>query len=113
MIVDKMLATAHKAMSCAFSQTIIVLTQCYCSQDKKVVMSSRRHGVVAQTIWLFDYYTGATHMSEEDTDDLIKFLKPFPDEVKGIALWLREFVWELYPEANELIYDNYNAVAFG
>ncbi len=28
-------------------------------------------------------------------------------------LWLREFVWDLYPQTNELIYDNYNAVAFG
>jgi len=26
---------------------------------------------------------------------------------------LREFVWDLYPSANELIYDNYNALAFG
>ena len=28
-------------------------------------------------------------------------------------MWLREFVWDLYPDANELIYDNYNALAFG
>ena len=28
-------------------------------------------------------------------------------------MWLREFVWDLYPKANELIYDNYNALAFG
>jgi hypothetical protein len=28
-------------------------------------------------------------------------------------MWLREFVWDLYPQTNELIYDNYNAVAFG
>lgn len=28
-------------------------------------------------------------------------------------MWLREFVWDLYPNTNELIYDNYNAVAFG
>jgi hypothetical protein len=52
-------------------------------------------------------------MSIKDTTDLLKFLKPFPDEVKDTALWLRTFVWESYPEANELIYDNYNAVAFG
>jgi hypothetical protein len=52
-------------------------------------------------------------MGKEATKDLLKFLKPFPDEVKATALWLREFVWELYPDANELIYDNYNAVAFG
>ena len=52
-------------------------------------------------------------MSKEQTKDLLKFLKPFPGEIKERALWLREFVWGLYPTANELIYDNYNAVAFG
>ena len=52
-------------------------------------------------------------MSKEHTADLLKFLKPFPEEVQQKALWLREFVWDLYPTANELIYDNYNALAFG
>jgi hypothetical protein len=52
-------------------------------------------------------------MPKEEVKDLIKFLLPYPDKVKAAALWLREFVWDLYPEANELIYDNYNAVAFG
>jgi hypothetical protein len=52
-------------------------------------------------------------MSKEETGDLQKFLKPFDDETKGLALWLRDFVWDLYPDTNELIYDNYNAVAFG
>lgn len=52
-------------------------------------------------------------MSKEQTKDLLKFLKPFPDDVKERALWLREFVWDLYPDCNELIYDNYNALAFG
>jgi len=52
-------------------------------------------------------------MSKKDTKDLLKFLKPFPEDVKNRALWLREFVWKLYPNANELIYDNYNAVAIG
>ncbi len=51
-------------------------------------------------------------MSKDQTKDLLKFLKPFPDETE-IVLWLREFVWDLYPKANELIYDNYNALAFG
>lgn len=44
---------------------------------------------------------------------LVRFLKPFPAEVVKTALALREFVWDLYPQTNELIYDNYNAVAFG
>jgi hypothetical protein len=52
-------------------------------------------------------------MSKEQTDDLIKFLKPFPADIQEIAFWLRAFIWDLYPKANELIYDNYNAVAFG
>ncbi|HLZ17705.1 MAG TPA: hypothetical protein VKQ08_11720, partial [Cyclobacteriaceae bacterium] len=37
----------------------------------------------------------------------------FPDAIRDTALWLRKFVWDLYPQANELIYDNYNALAFG
>jgi hypothetical protein len=52
-------------------------------------------------------------MSKEETKDLLKFLKPFPDNVKETALWLRKFLWDLYPDSNELIYDNYNALAVG
>lgn len=52
-------------------------------------------------------------MAKEDTKDLLKFLKPFPVEVQEIALWLRDWVWDLYPSANEIIYDNYNALAVG
>jgi hypothetical protein len=52
-------------------------------------------------------------MSKEQTKDLLKFLKPFDKEIIERVLWLREFVWDLYPKANELIYDNYNALAFG
>jgi hypothetical protein len=52
-------------------------------------------------------------MPKETVKDLKKFLKPFPKEIQERALWLREFVWDLYPGCNELIYDNYNAVAWG
>ena len=52
-------------------------------------------------------------MSKEQTQDLLKFMAPFPGDIKELALWLRECVWDLYPTANELIYDNYNALAFG
>ena len=52
-------------------------------------------------------------MSKDQTTDLLKFLKPFEKDIKDLVLWLREFVWDLYPTANELIYDNYNALAFG
>ena len=52
-------------------------------------------------------------MGKEHSKDLLKFLAPFPEEIKAGALWLRAFVWDLYPQTNELIYDNYNALAFG
>ena len=52
-------------------------------------------------------------MSKDQTKDLLKFLKPFDKEIKDVVLWLREFVWDIYPQCNELIYDNYNALAFG
>ena len=52
-------------------------------------------------------------MPKETVKELLKFLKPFPKQVRENALWLREFIWDLYPNSNELIYDNYNAVAFG
>jgi len=52
-------------------------------------------------------------MSKDQTKDLMKFLAPFGHEITELVLWLREFVWDLYPKTNELIYDNYNALAFG
>lgn len=52
-------------------------------------------------------------MSKDQTKDLLKFLKPFGDDITSLVMWLREFAWDLYPQTNELIYDNYNAVAFG
>jgi hypothetical protein len=52
-------------------------------------------------------------MSKDQTKDLLKFLSPFPNEIRETVLWLREFVWNLYPKTNELIYDNYNALAVG
>ena len=52
-------------------------------------------------------------MAKEHNEDLLGFLSAFPDNVSDLALWLRNFVWDAYPTANELIYDNYNALAFG
>ncbi len=52
-------------------------------------------------------------MGKDETKDLLKFLQPFEEDIIEKVMWLREFVWDLYPKANELIYDNYNAVAFG
>jgi len=52
-------------------------------------------------------------MSKEQSTDLLLFLKPFNAEIIKKVMWLREMVWNQYPQANELIYDNYNALAFG
>jgi hypothetical protein len=52
-------------------------------------------------------------MGKGEIKDLKKFVQPFPKEIQERVFWLRDFVWDLYPHANELIYDNYNAVAFG
>lgn len=52
-------------------------------------------------------------MGKEDSNELQKFLEPFSADIISTALWLRDFVWDLYPHCNELIYDNYNALAFG
>jgi len=52
-------------------------------------------------------------MSKDQTKDLLKFLKPFSNDITELVMWLRDFVWDQYPMANELIYDNYNALAFG
>ena len=52
-------------------------------------------------------------MSKEQTKDLLPFLIPFGEDITELVLWLREIVWDSYPQTNELIYDNYNALAFG
>ncbi|MET3501827.1 hypothetical protein ABIC45_003439 [Mucilaginibacter rubeus] len=52
-------------------------------------------------------------MPKEEVTDLLFFMRTFPSEVRERALWLRDFIWGLYPQANELIYDNYNALAVG
>ena len=52
-------------------------------------------------------------MSKDQKEDLLKFMKPFSEETVELVFWLRDFVWDMYPHANELIYDNYNALAFG
>ncbi|MGQ0543582.1 MAG: hypothetical protein ACT4O9_17335 [Blastocatellia bacterium] len=52
-------------------------------------------------------------MAKEDSKDLLEFLQPFDDQIIETVMWLRNFVWDLYPECNELIYDGPNALAFG
>ena len=52
-------------------------------------------------------------MSKEQIKDLSRFLDRFPAHIQERALWLRDFIWDAFPGTNELIYDNYNALAFG
>ena len=52
-------------------------------------------------------------MSKEQKKELLGFLEPFSDDITDLVMWLRDFARDLCPNANELIYDNYNAVAFG
>ncbi len=52
-------------------------------------------------------------MAKTPSKELVKFLKPFDKEVVDVVLWLCDFAWDLCPKANELIYDNYNAVSLG
>jgi len=42
---------------------------------------------------------------------LHQFILPYDAHVQEIAIALRGFITDLVPEANELIWDNYNAVA--
>lgn len=42
---------------------------------------------------------------------LLGFIKPYDKEIQSTALELRKFITEAVPQANELIWDNYNAVA--
>jgi hypothetical protein len=52
-------------------------------------------------------------MSKEQTTDLVQFLKSFDKEIIDVVMWLRDFAWDLCPKANELIYENYNALSLG
>lgn len=42
---------------------------------------------------------------------LLEFLKPYDVSIQELAIELRNYITDLVPEANELIWDNYNAVA--
>lgn len=47
----------------------------------------------------------------EPNQELKQFLKPYSASIQALTIQLRGFITELIPEANELIWDNYNAVA--
>lgn len=44
-------------------------------------------------------------------NDLTKFLQPYDPWIQRLTLDLRKFLLNLVPDTNELIWDNYNAVA--
>jgi hypothetical protein len=52
-------------------------------------------------------------MGKNDVKDLCEFLTPFDDHIVELVFWLRDFIWKQFPKCNELIYENYNAVAIG
>lgn len=64
-------------------------------------------------VGIFLNFLKSRFMAINETASLKKFLSVFPEELQNTALWLREFAWKLYPNCNELIYDNYNALAVG
>jgi len=45
--------------------------------------------------------------------EYLKFLSPFDDRIRELALATRAFVLDAAPDSTELIYDAYNAVATG
>ena len=47
----------------------------------------------------------------EPHPQLSNFIAPYEPNIQELALELRRFVTETIPEANELIWDNYNALA--
>jgi hypothetical protein len=69
-------------------------------------------GILKKRKWIRQVYN-KVNMGKEDNSELIGFLKSFSQEKTELVLWLRSFMWDLYPQTNELIYDNYNALAFG
>ena len=42
---------------------------------------------------------------------LKKFIAPYDERIQNLTMELRNFITDLVPQANELIWDNYNAVA--
>lgn len=42
---------------------------------------------------------------------LAHFLTPYDDHIQALTIQLRNFIVETFPTTNELIWDNYNAVA--
>jgi len=45
------------------------------------------------------------------SSQLVEFLSPFSNSIQELTIELRNYITDLIPEANELIWDNYNALA--
>ena len=52
-------------------------------------------------------------MAKELNEQIKNFLAPYPEYIRDLTLRIRDFIRDLYPKSNELIYDNYNALVFG
>jgi hypothetical protein len=52
-------------------------------------------------------------MALQDTQDFTPMLAHFPKDVQATAIWLRTWIWEQFPESNELIYEKPRALAIG
>ncbi len=50
---------------------------------------------------------------KKPSPDLTKFLKAYPPELRDVALKARNFLWDRYPDSNELLFDSYNALSIG
>lgn len=58
-----------------------------------------------------DRYPQAEKLEMKPNPQLKKFIEPYDKPIQNLTLELRNFITDLVPESNELIWDNYNAVA--
>ncbi len=52
-------------------------------------------------------------MAMKNAHIILPMLPRFPQHVQDTIIWLRNMIWERYPESNELIYEKANAIAIG
>jgi hypothetical protein len=52
-------------------------------------------------------------MAVENAEVFLQLLAAFPENVRETAVWLRELIWQRYPESNELIYGKSRGLAVG
>ena len=59
----------------------------------------------------YSYKRNPYRLLMKPNPQLVTFLSPYDKGIQKLTLQLRDFIIELVPQANELIWDNYNAVA--